>query len=445
MERLLRICDAAVQAATRHGADEAEAFASFGRSIDVELQKNDLQIASSAESDAVGIRVFKDRRMGFASVNTFDEVEVESAIERALGIASAAPADEHNGLPEPVAITMVDGLFDPEAEAFGMDQAVGSALDMLRAARGVDERVTVDSGQLHCHSGARAVVSSKGIRVAEPVSRVYCFIMGMALDGETVSSFDFQFDASRRVDGVDCGRIATRFGENVVASLGAVKGESFTGTVLLSPIAAAEIVAYPITYAVLASTVQRGSSRFGERMGQDVASPLLSVSDDAALDDGFASVSFDREGQAPQTLPIIESGRLRNFLYDSYRARREGRDGTGHAGGGAQSVPAASSTNVVFGAGNTPLEDIIAGIDRGVYVNRFSGNADPVSGDFSGVVKGGRMIRGGKLGEPLTGTMIAGNTFDLLTAISAVSTERERLFSDVVPSLRIDGVPITGS
>ncbi|MBD3368018.1 MAG: hypothetical protein GF405_07590 [Candidatus Eisenbacteria bacterium] len=445
MERLLTICEAAVAAAKRHEADEAEAFASSGRTIDVELQKNDLQIASSAESEAVGIRVFRDRRMGFASVNTFEDAEIEAAVERAMGIAAAAPPDEHNGLPDPVPVDDLEGIYDPAATEYGVDRAVESALAMLDVARGYDERVTVDGGQLHCYAGARAVVSSKGVRLAEPVSRLYCFVMGMARDGETVSSFDFQFDASRRVDGIDCERAAGTFAENVVASLGARKGESFTGTLVLSPMAAAEIIAYPITYSVLASSVQRGSSRFGESMGKAVASPMISVTDDASLEDGFASASFDREGQAPRTLPIIEEGTLRNFLYDAYRARREGRASTGHAGGGAQSVPSVSSTNIVFAPGETVFDDMVAGVDRGVYVKRFSGNTDPVSGDFSGVVKGGRMIRGGKLEEPLTGTMIAGNTFDLLPKVAAVSRERERLFSDVLPYIRLEDVAVTGS
>ncbi len=445
MEELLKVCDAAVAAATRHGADLAEAFAAHGRTIDVELQKNDLQIASTAESEAVGVRVFRDGRMGFASINTFDEAEIERAVGRAMGIASAAPPDEHNGLPDPAPVGSVEGLFDPTAAEYGVDRAVDNALGMLNTALGVDGRVTVDGGQFHCHAGARAVASSKGIRVAEPVSRLYCLIMGMARDGDVVSSFDFQFDASRRVDGVDCEGVARRFAGNVIASLGAKKGESFVGTVVLSPMAAAEIVAYPITYAALASTVQRGSSRFEQRLGKKVASPVLTVTDDASLEDGFASTTFDREGQPPSVLPIIEEGHLRNFLYDSYRARREGKTSTGHAGGGAQSVPTVSSTNIVFAPGDSSLNDLIAGVDRGVYVSRFSGNTDPVSGDFSGVVKGGRAIRGGKLEEPLTGTMIAGNTFDLLPKLSAVSRERERLFSDVLPSMRLEGVSVTGS
>jgi PmbA protein len=87
---------------------------------------------------------------------------------------------------------------------------------------------------------------------------------------------------------------------------------------------------------------------------------------------------------------------------------------------------------------------MISGIDKGILATRFSGNTDPVSGDFSGSVKGGRMIRGGKLAEPLCGTMIAGNTFELLPGITAVSREQERMFGSVVPYITVEGIAVTG-
>jgi len=154
-------------------------------------------------------------------------------------------------------------------------------------------------------------------------------------------------------------------------------------------------------------------------------------------------MSFDREGLPPRVLPLIEGGVVRNFLYDSYTARREGRSSTGHAGGGAASVPSVAATNIVMAGGDVSVGEMIAGVDRGVLVTRFSGNTDHASGDFSGVVKGGHMIRGGKLAEPLSGTLIAGNIFDLLPSVSAISRETGRLFNVVAPHVRLDGVVVT--
>jgi PmbA protein len=443
MKKLLAICDSAVEKAIKAGADEAEAFAVQGKEVNVELQKNDIHIAKSMTSDGLGIRVFRNRSLGFAFVNNFDDAALGESVERAIGIATAAPPDEHNGLPEATPITPLPGLYHDEAGSFGTDRAVEKALSMLRAATDFDPRVSVDSGELAAQYGTKAIVSSRGVRAAETSSAFYCFIFGMAKEGDTVSSFDFQFDGSRSPSGFDPVSVATKFAENVVASLGAVKGESFKGPVVLAPKAASDIVLYPIEYSVQASSVQKETSKFCGRLGETVASELLTVVDDATLKDGFASTAFDREGIAPQVLPLIEKGVLRNFIYDSYTARKDERASTGHAGGGASSVPSISTTNVVFADGGDPLATIIAGVDRGILVTRFSGNVDPVSGDFSGSVKGGRMIRSGRLAEPLLGTMIAGNIFNLLTSISAISTERERLFSDVLPYIRLDGVTVT--
>jgi PmbA protein len=190
--------------------------------------------------------------------------------------------------------------------------------------------------------------------------------------------------------------------------------------------------------------VQRETSKFLGKLGESVASSLLSVTDDSTLKDGAATSAFDREGLKPAVLPLIEAGVLQNFLYDAYTARKDGRPSNGHAGGGVSAVPLVSTTNVIVAPGETSLADMIAGIDLGVLATRFSGNADPVSGDFSGSVKGGRMIRGGKLAEPLCGTMIAGNTFELLTRITAISSEHERMFGSIVPYIALDEIAITG-
>lgn len=443
MEDLLQVCDAAVDVAIGAGADEAESYAVRGKSVDVELQKNDIQIAKSMGTDGLGIRVFKNNSLGFAFVNSFEEAGIGESVERAIGIATAAPSDEYNGLPDPEPIELLKGIYDERAPSYGVEEAVEQAIAMLRAARDFDPRVTVDAGGLALGYGTRAVSTSRGVRAAERGSTFYCLIMGMAKDGGAVSSFDYQFDGTRSIAGVDPIAVATKFARNVVDSLGAVKGESFRGSVVLSPKSVAEIISYPFAFSIQASSVQKETSKLAGKIGEKIASERITVVDDSTLTDGFASLSFDREGIAPRVLPLIEAGVLKNYLYDTYTARKEGRASTGHASGGAGGVPSISTTNVVWSPGDASLDDIVSGIDQGVLVMRYSGNVDPVSGDFSGSVKGGRMIRGGKLAEPLCGTMIAGNTFDLLPAITAVSSERERLFSELLPYVRMDGVAVT--
>jgi PmbA protein len=444
-EDLLAVCDEAVALAVREGADEAEACAGRGGSVDVVLQKNDVHMAKSAEAGAVGMRVFRGGRLGFSFSNRLDRESVAESVRAALGIAAASPPDPHNGLPEPEPLTYQSGLHDPAAASFGVARAVESALAMLREARSYDPRVTVDYGEFAARWGERAVANSKGVRAYEPSSAFQCAVLGMARDGDAVSSFDYQFDGSRSPGGVDPAAVARRFAENVVNSLGAVKGEAFRGRVLLAPKAAASIVCLPVEAAVSARAVQKGTSRFAGRLGEPVASPALTLLDDATLPGGLASASFDREGLPPAVLPVVERGVLRNYLYDSYSARVDGRRSNGHAGGGPADVPGISPTNMVMAAGDATVADMIAGIDRGILVTRFSGNVDPVSGDFSGVVKGGRAICRGRLEEPLCGTMIAGNAFDLLSGVLAVSAERESMPGALIGHVLLDGVDVSSA
>ncbi|MEA3409337.1 MAG: TldD/PmbA family protein, partial [Candidatus Eisenbacteria bacterium] len=318
MENLLTLCDRVVEAAIKAGADEAEAMSVRVRDVNVELQKNDLQIARSMSGDGLGLRIFKGGSLGFSYVNSFDDGSIAESVERAVGIAAGVPSDVNNVLPDPTPLEPIDGILDDAADEFGVEAAVERTLAMLRTAREFDPRVTVDSGELAGHCGEKAISTSRGVRASERSSFYYCYIFGMAKEGESVSSFDFQFDGAHMAAAIDPEAVARKFAENVVSSLGAVKGESFKGPIILAPKAAAEILVDGVTSSVSASSVQRETSKFLGKLGHSVASPVLSIADDSTLKDGAATSAFDREGLRPAVLPLIDGGVLRNFLYDAY-------------------------------------------------------------------------------------------------------------------------------
>ena len=180
----------------------------------------------------------------------------------------------------PIAIVGISGLFPgaPDLETYWRNivNRVDTTARVPAERWIVDPRVMVDSGEFSGHTGEKAIASSKGVRASEAGGFFYCYIFGMAKEGETVSSFDFQYDGARSPSAIDPSSVARRFAENVVASLGAEKGESFKGPVILAPKAASEILIEPIESSVKASSVQRETSKFAGRLGSAVASPLLS-------------------------------------------------------------------------------------------------------------------------------------------------------------------------
>ena len=423
--------------------EEAEVYLSDSREITVSYEKNDLQLVSSNEGEGVGIRVFKNKGMGFANSNDLSPKEVEKCIDDAVSIARLSPSDPSNSLPEPQTITEVEGLYDPEGERFSMSDAMDHARRLVMSARDFDSRITIDSAIFKFNITHSAVVNSKGIECKEDRTNFEYIIFGMAVDGDEVSSFDYRFDGTHFVKDIDVEKVAREFAKSVVESLGATTCESFNGSVILTPYAAASIIGMPLAFSINSDNVQKNKSRFKGMLNKMIASPLLTVEDNGNLEYGLGSSSFDREGLPHKVLKVIEGGKLTTYLYNTYTANNEGIASTGHARGGYSTIPTIGPTNFIVKNGKDSIGDIIKGTKRGVVVNRFSGNVDPISGKFSGVVKGGKLIENGEYVKPLTGTLISGNVYEALKNISAISSETERVENFIFPYIRLENVSVT--
>jgi PmbA protein len=144
-------------------------------------------------------------------------------------------------------------------------------------------------------------------------------------------------------------------------------------------------------------------------------------------------------------MTLIDSGVLTTYLYNHYEAQfaGDGQFSTGHASGSASSLPGIGPNALEVAAGTTPAAELAAGSDPVVWVGRFSGSTNGVTGDFSGVVKNGFLI-GNRERRPIRETMIAGNLFEALRNIEAISAERRLLGgSALLPSMRIGGISVT--
>jgi PmbA protein len=433
-------CQQALDFVGRHGADEAEVFGQATRTITSAVEKDDLQISKSRKETRIGIRAFVGSQVGFASTN--DLTRLEDASVDAVALAKASPGDPHNVLPEPRVVEPVNGTYDPAAESFTTADAVNQAIRILETARSVDSRVIVGEGEFSAEIRERVLVNSSGAETAELGSLFTYVVLTTARDGEVVSNMAFKFGATRSVDAIDIEPIARRASEDALGSLGAEKGKSFNGQVLLDPYAVLDLFG-PLQFQLNARNALRGMSRWKDALGESIAMSGFSLVDDGRLPGGAATASFDREGVPHQRLPLIEGGVLRSFMHNAYTAHAFGVPNTGHATGSAGSLPAIGPTNFMILPGDVAKEDLISEMKQGLLVSRFSGNADPISGDFSGVAKAAYLIVDGKIDRAVSGTLIAGNVFQALKTLSGISRETESVFNYTLPSLRLERISIT--
>ncbi|MEW5936727.1 MAG: TldD/PmbA family protein [Candidatus Thermoplasmatota archaeon] len=438
-------CEKAVGTALKRGADEAEAYGIMERRISAPIERNDVKVCKVQHCAGIGLRVFKSCAPGFASVNSLQARRIDDLCTQAVRLASRSPSDPLNILPAPKKLRKVGGLYDPGAEGLGPEDVFCMAHEMLMGAREYDPRVTVDSGSLELSLHRRAVFNSLGVRGAEEASTFSYFVLGFATEHLEVGSFDYLYGSVHMAENLVPREIGRRLGERVVRALGSRKAESFKGTVVMDPYAIQPVISYMLEESVDANNVQKGVSTLAGKLGEEIASPILTVMDDGTLPGGVGSSSFDREGLPHTPLRVIEKGTLERYMHNTYTARKEGTESTGHAAGEYRNVPAISATNFSIEPGGSSCEELIAEVERGLLVTRFSGSSEIATGEFSGVVKGSFMIERGEIKHPLKETLIAGNVLELLCSLSGASRERERVGAHHLPFLRFEDVSVTSA
>jgi len=444
---LFDLCQNLLELAKKAGADQAEAAAAWQRSSETHLENGSVHTVQSGEETMYGLRVLVGSSQGFVTANDMEPSLMAERAAEAVAQARVNPSDPFFGLPDAETVTPVDGIYDAEVEAIGSTEVTALAADLLARIRELDARVRVDSGSVSALVGTRALASTMGVSVSETASGVDASAFGMAVDGDDVGSFDYDSAESRRWRGFDVavGEACRRFVDKCRAGLGAGKGESFRGPIVLSPDAVIEFLLPTLIGALGADTVRKGRSPLATKLSQPVAASILSVWEDGRTPGGASSSAFDREGMPVRRRALLSSGVLQSFLYNHYEARAAagGARSTGNAGGGVSSLPMVGAHRLEVDAGDVAMADLVASGERAIWVGRYSGSTNAVTGDFSGVVKNGWLIRGGER-QPVREVLIAGNVFEMLMRVSAISRERQEIGgSALVPAIRAEDVSIT--
>jgi PmbA protein len=197
--------------------------------------------------------------------------------------------------------------------------------------------------------------------------------------------------------------------------------------------------------AISGDTVYRGASFLAGRVGERVASPLLTLVDDGRRPRGLGSRPFDGEGLPTRRNVPVEEGVLRHYLCDSYSARRLSTKPTGSAQRGLGGDPAVGPMNLSFAPGATPPEQILGEVERGLLVTDLMGfGVDVVSGDYSQGAFG-YWIDKGRVRHPVHEVTIAGNLREMLLEVDAVGNDLVFRGATASPTIRVRRMTVSGS
>ncbi len=450
MTELSTTAQRAVTAAQAAGAGEAEAYVSRDSGREVRVHGGEVESLTAATQSGIGVRAWIGHRVGYAYGTDLSTAGVEAIAARAADAAAVADEDEFAAPPSPAAVEAIVGLSDPGLAAASADQVAAIALTVERTALDADPRIAGVEQAVYADSSEQvAIASSTGVAGEYETSSCFAYLQALA-EGDGVRETGLGFGLARGPSGLDPEAIGAEGAERALAMIGAGKPSSRSCPVVFDETVAASFAGL-IGGTLAASAVQRGRSPFADRLEQELASPALALHDDGRDPEGSGSTPFDGEGVPRRRTALIEGGRLRAYLHDTYTANREGGASTGSAArSGYRSLPTVSASNLVVAPGELPLAGLLAEAGEGLYVTDVAGlhsGVNPVTGVFS-VGASGRAISGGELAEPVREFTIAGDLVALLGAVQAAGSEARWVpFGGSVktPPLLIGELAVSGS
>jgi PmbA protein len=429
-----------VAAAKRAGADSADAVCVRGISLSVEVRLGKVEETGRSEGNDFTLRVFVGKRSATVSANVLaDPNELAS---RAVAMAKVAPEDKYAGLApkDRLATSFPDrDLLDttiPTAKAL-----TDLALAVEDAARAVPGITNSGGGSAGWSLGGLVLATSDGFAGEYLTSRHGFSVSAIAGEG-TGMERDYDFDNKvYRADLDDPESIGRNAAHRAVRRLNPRQMPSGRATVVYDPRIATSLVGH-FAGAVNGSSIARKTSFLRDKLGQQIFSPSIRISDDPTRKRGLASSSFDGEGVANGPLDIIKDGVLQTWVLDSATARELGLETNGRAARGGGN-PHPGTTNLTLHPGAQSPEEMIREVGSGLYVTELIGHgASIVTGDYSRGASG-FLIENGEIGAPVSEITIAGNLGDIFREMRPANDLVYR-FGTNAPTIAVPGLTIAG-
>ncbi len=444
MVSLANLVRKAVESALKEGADQAEVFAQKVRRIDVEIEKNATKLCTTAYDYGVAVRAFKRGGMGFAYTQRLLEESAIKVGRKAAKLAQGVhPDPDFVTLPEPEKAPTVPGLYNKELAEINIEEVIEIAGRMIDAAKAVPDAILM--GGVTVISEDHALVNSLGIFVEDASTAIGMGAMGIVRRGGDVGSFN-DWDQGRSLKDVKPEEVSEKAVKSAEKYLKAKKVETGTFPVVFGFMPSFSLIASTLAGAANAESIQRDRSFLVGKLGQNVASELMTVIDDGTVPGGIISSTYDSEGVPKRRLVLLDKGILKTYLHNSYTANKAKVESTASAMrmGYASSVGIGPS-NLQIKPGEWKIEEMIEDMKEGIYFETGSVYGDAVTGDVSKPVDFGFKVEKGEIAYPVKATLIGTNLTDLLRGIDAVSEEYREEPGLIMPALRAQKIRVAGA
>ncbi len=449
-------------AALSTGADWAEVFAEDRRSTGAVLDDGKVEELTSGRDRGAGIRVVVGESTGFAHTADLSEAGL---IETAR-IAAAAARGANDGT-RSVHLAAASSTAPNVVEIQPGDVGKARKVELLMAANETARAQAPAITQVMARYGDSRrrilIANTDGLLAGDDqvktnfsISCVATGDTGMQTGRESVGhTVGFEL-----FDRYDVEELARKAAKRAVVKLAARPAPSGQMTVVIGSGGGGVMFHEACGHGLEADLIDKGASVFAGRIGEQVASPLVTLVDDGTMGGEWGCFAVDDEGHVAQRNVLIEDGVLVDYMWDGLRARKHGRGSSGNGRRQSyQHLPMVRMTNTYLLGGTDSAEDIIAGTESGVYIAHLGGGqVNTATGDFVFGMTESYLIEGGEITEPLREGNLIGNGPAVLANIDAVANDfamgppgtcgkdgQGVPVGDGVPTLRVHGLTIGGT
>lgn len=403
--------------AKARGIDEYEIYFTSSQSVSTETLADDISSFASGTGAGVSFRCVVDGSIGNASTELFEENELKSLVARAQANAAVIESDSP---------AIIYGGSESYASPQKTAAQIPSAAEVKRLALKLQEKTYAESelvtdgtqSGVFAEASRYELANSKGLRLSNTVSVKGAFVQAVVnREGEAQEAFDF-------CTGYDDANLLSRKAvKEAISKLGAAEIPSGKYKIIID---GKQMRALLSTFSSVFSgkNALLGLSLLAGKEGERIAAECVTLVDDPMREGSDMTTAFDGEGVATYKKNVVENGVLNTLLYDLAHAAKAGKTTTANGQRGSY----ASQVNIApfcfyIKEGTLTDGELLRKMGDGLYITELKGlhaGADAVTGDFS-IESAGYTVENGKLGRAVKGFTVAGNFFELLKNIEAVS------------------------
>ncbi len=447
-ESILREAAAlAIRLAAERGATASECTLAEGDEFSATVRLGEVETLKEAGSRAAGLRVLIGRRQGSSYTSDLTEEGISQMVDAAIAIARITEEDPFAGLPAPEELGQIDGdlqLSAPDIALVETPARIDAAKRAEAAALAADPRIANSEGAgCETYSGSRVFANSLGFLGSYSSTTASLSVTPVAREGEQMER-DYFHSVSRSWSGLDSPEdVGAKAAARALRRLGARKIETCKATVVFEPRVAKSLLGH-IFEAVSGESIYRKSSFLLDKLNQKVAAESVTLIDDATIPGRFGTSPFDDEGVPSRRTVIIENGILKNYLFNTYSARKLNAKTTGNASRGLTGAAGIGHGSLFLEPGGLSQEEIFQAVGTGLFITELIGfGVNTVTGDYSRGAAG-LWIENGKLVYPVAEITVAGNLSSMLNNIVHIGSDLEFRGSTCAPSIAISNMTISG-